>query len=87
MVRPLNPYDADSGPRAASKPKEQKWKPGDVVRLKSGSPPMTVETYDSTGNYALWGVRCIWFSPNPAFARPERECFHEDALESAKETP
>lgn len=61
-----------------------KWKAGDVVRLKSGSMPMTVEAYDETGNYKVFGVRCVWFSVNIAFARPERDCFHEDALELSK---
>ena len=61
---------------------EKKWKPGDVVRLKSGGPKMTVEQYDNTGNYPLWGVRCVWFSgvyhvQNVCLMR---ECFHEDDL-------
>lgn len=29
--------------------------PGDVVQLKSGGPPMTVESVDPTG------VICVWF--------------------------
>jgi uncharacterized protein YodC (DUF2158 family) len=32
------------------------FKQGDVVRLKSGSPDMTVEQIDAQGN-----VSCIWF--------------------------
>lgn len=38
------------------------WKPGDVVKLKSGSPTMTVQ---SVGDYTSLGltpgVLCVWF--------------------------
>jgi uncharacterized protein YodC (DUF2158 family) len=35
---------------------ENPWKPGDVVRVKSGGPPMTVAGEDTIGR-----VICEWF--------------------------
>jgi uncharacterized protein YodC (DUF2158 family) len=32
------------------------FQPGDIVRLKSGGPKMTVETVDDTGVYCAWFV-------------------------------
>lgn len=37
---------------------EQPFQPGDVVYLKSGSPPMTVDSISSDGCVS---VNCIWF--------------------------
>lgn len=49
--------------------------PGDVVRLKSGGPRMTVQVRDPAG-----GLRCAWFdvtgTGDPSFAT-----FPQDALE------
>lgn len=39
-------------------------KPGDVVRLKSGGPPMTVETVEKKGQATI--ATCLWFD--------ERQC-------------
>lgn len=45
---------------------EQQWKPGDVVRLKSGGPKMTVigtttrKESEETKAYLAW-VECVWF--------------------------
>lgn len=68
-------------------PDEQKWKPGDVVKLKSGGPRMTVETYDHTDKYAVNGVRCVWFPSNHFVINvsPLRDCFKEEALEADTE--
>jgi uncharacterized protein YodC (DUF2158 family) len=35
---------------------------GDVVRLKSGGPKMTIDTVNYAGHSGL--VRCVWFSEN-----------------------
>lgn len=52
-----------------------KFNPGDVVKLKSGSPTMTVQ---SVGNYTSLGltpgVLCVWFDTkgkNEAIFAPE----------------
>ena len=37
-------------------PEETKWKPGDVVRVKSGGPLMTVGSINKAGK-----VICEWF--------------------------
>jgi uncharacterized protein YodC (DUF2158 family) len=39
----------------------KKWKPGDVVRLASGGPDMTVQTVNEKkgGNES---VECVWFN-------------------------
>ncbi|AFC22654.1 hypothetical protein [Aeromonas phage 51] len=49
---------------------QPKLTPGDVVRLKSGSPSMTVETV--AGKQAM----CSWFVDQI----PHHETFSEDAL-------
>jgi len=55
---------------------ELKWKPGDVVRLKTGGWPMTVqsvETYTkSDGQKLSTAVECVWFEKRPTgLARSE----------------
>lgn len=42
---------------AGSKDKDEKFKVGDIVQLKSGGPKMTVEVELSSG-----AVRCQWFA-------------------------
>lgn len=49
---------------------QPKFNPGDVVRLKSGSPSMTVETV--AGKQAM----CSWFVDQIA----HHETFNDDAL-------
>lgn len=51
---------------------EQKFKLGDVVRLKSGGPLMTVNTLHPTEF-----IHTIWFKEDGSF---EVGTFHEDAL-------
>lgn len=56
---------------------DQKYKPGDLVELKSGGPKMVVELYqDSIKRY-----RCTWFSG----AKHNSELFKEEALVSHEE--
>lgn len=38
---------------------QQAFNPGDVVQLKSGGPPMTVDQIDDFQGEI--GVKCIWF--------------------------
>jgi uncharacterized protein YodC (DUF2158 family) len=59
--------------------KQPKVKIGDVVKLKSGGPKMTVNNYDVvTGAYnEKEGIMCVWFEGNT----PTRQIFHVDTLE------
>ena len=42
----------------------EEFKVGDLVRLKSGGPDMTVEM-DAASNYERKGqIRCVWFEGN-----------------------
>ncbi len=49
------------------------FKPGDVVRLKSGGPPMTCEEGPNENGF----VCCIWFEKN---GRAQSRCFFVDVL-------
>lgn len=51
---------------------DRKFKSGEVVRLKSGGPSMTVGGYDSVGM-----VICRWFDGKA----PMSDTFDEDSLE------
>ena len=62
-----------------------KFQPGDIVKLKSGSPDMTVEGYE-----ALWAgdssietenVHCAWFDGKTM----HKELFQQNALEIVKQ--
>lgn len=54
------------------------YKPGDIVKLKSGGPPMTVVKYETNINGQPTGtVRCKWF----AGAKLADGGFPEDTLE------
>jgi uncharacterized protein YodC (DUF2158 family) len=54
---------------------EQKFKRGDVVRLKSGSPKMTVAGYDPEDGA---NVTCTWFSNKEL----QEQSFHQDLLDA-----
>ena len=54
---------------------EQKFKPGDIVRLKSGGPKMTVIKYDPAQGADL---TCQWFEKDSQF---KEKSFNQDALE------
>ena len=56
----------------------QEWKIGDVVKLKSGGPKMTVTTVDRarSGNPIVW---CMWFDEKGPEKR--ESTFPPDALE------
>ena len=51
-----------------------KFKPGDIVQLKSGGPPMTVEREQI---YGEGGWQCAWF----AGAKESQKVFAEAALQ------
>lgn len=54
-----------------------KYKAGDVVKLKSGGPNMTVHGYSAViSNHESKNVMCKWF----AGAKSESCTFHEDML-------
>ena len=54
-----------------------KYKSGDVVKLKSGGPNMTVQGYVATvSNVESKTVQCKWF----AGAKSEAANFHEEML-------
>ena len=63
------------------------FKPGDLVRLKSGGPLMTVEQVGEramTGGEAVW---CVWFEVVGNKQVPKRETFPPAVLEpSSKPT-
>lgn len=57
---------------------KQDFKPGDIVQLKSGGPPMTVASHDASMGKGT--VRCQWF----AGKKMESGYFPADSLEPAK---
>lgn len=66
----------------------QLFKSGDVVRLKSGGPKMTVSTYKKITPFkgqpydTDTEVICEWFDGNTPYDR----IFHQDSLEKVTET-
>lgn len=60
---------------------DPKFKPGDLVRLKSGGPVMTIEKLN-LDFYKEWegSYSCSWF----AGAKDNHRSFAEQALEAAK---
>lgn len=60
------------------------FKPGDVVRLKSGGPLMTVELAHQSGGRHI--VNCIWFS-DPNAAKPNTHGFAAVLVEAATHPP
>ena len=61
---------------------EGDWEVGDVVRLTSGGPPMTVDEVINEGN----AVRCVWFKMNSddTWDGPYRSEFQSDDLVASK---
>lgn len=58
----------------------KKWKPGDVVRLASGGPDMTVQTVnEKKGGAEL--VFCVWFNQD---GKVVENCFPPETLVEAK---
>ena len=55
---------------------------GQVVRLKSGSPKMTIKGPDGTGNDTIWAVQ--WIDRN---GKLQSDSFHEDMLNIFVQTP
>jgi uncharacterized protein YodC (DUF2158 family) len=53
----------------------EQWKVGDVVRLKSGGPAMTVA---GLGPYSRAGILCTWFDEKN---KKSEELFLPDTLE------
>jgi uncharacterized protein YodC (DUF2158 family) len=53
-----------------------KFKPGDIVQLKSGGPPMTVATKASPRSGEAEAYWCEWFKG----ASKESAHFHEETL-------
>lgn len=53
---------------------DQSFKPGDVVRLKSGGPSMTIEQVSNKA------IRCAWFNSGGGY---NSGVFHVDTLERA----
>ena len=58
--------------------KEAKFKPGDLVKLKSGGPVMTVDTVEDSFVVGYW---CEWF----AGKKLDRANFSETSLLAATE--
>ncbi len=53
------------------------FKPGDIVRLKSGGPAMTVESVGQDG------INCVWFDGKRRLAKP----FVPQTLTAAEPSP
>ncbi|MBL8023385.1 MAG: DUF2158 domain-containing protein [Elusimicrobia bacterium] len=53
---------------------------GDVVRLKSGGMPMTVEGYSDSNHHQ---AKVVWFD---SAGKPQRETYPEDTLEKIEAT-
>ena len=54
---------------------QEQFKPGDVVKLKSGSPKMTVTSVgDRLGTLSVW---CSWFDEKN---KPQNEVFPVEAV-------
>ena len=61
---------------------ERSLKVGDVVRLRSGSPKMTIEGI--VGEYFIGSAECVWFISGPTSDKTQREVFQVGTLELAK---
>lgn len=60
---------------------EPKFKSGDLVRLKSGGPTMTVVKYDKFGHDDGQSYKCRWFDGKNQLAE---DTFSEQELQIAK---
>jgi uncharacterized protein YodC (DUF2158 family) len=63
------------------------FKPGDLVRVKSGGPAMTVEQVAAramTGEEAVW---CVWFEKVGQRQVAQKETFVPVVLEKVDKTP
>jgi uncharacterized protein YodC (DUF2158 family) len=60
-----------------------KFKTGDVVKLNSGGPAMTVDGYQTEGGAETSKVLCTWF----AGEKVERTLFSEELLKPVSQTP
>ncbi|OLC24864.1 MAG: hypothetical protein AUH71_02105 [Thaumarchaeota archaeon 13_1_40CM_4_48_7] len=61
--------------------KQMEFTPGDVVQLKSGGPPMTVERLGKTGENEEVTVYCTWFEQVGKRQELHRESFSPVVLE------
>lgn len=55
------------------------FKEGDVVKVKSGGPPMTVESVNADGSYT-----CVWFDKDGKKRVPAKDVFKEVVLEKSE---
>lgn len=53
------------------------WKSGDLVKLKSGGPLMTIQSKNANASSYF---NCVWFDSDE---KPNKESFHADTLEEA----
>jgi uncharacterized protein YodC (DUF2158 family) len=61
----------------------KKWNPGDVVRLASGGPDMTVQRVKERKGQE-WMVFCVWFDKD---GNVVENCFEPETLVEAKGSP
>lgn len=50
---------------------QSEYKEGDIVKLKSGGPPMTVESFTNYVSYMRY--RCLWFVDGNLYSGDFRE--------------
>lgn len=62
---------------------DAQFKPGDVVKLKSGGPKMTVQNMSPVIGGRGWTVRCDWF----AGSKKEQGVFAPEQLVHFTEAP
>jgi uncharacterized protein YodC (DUF2158 family) len=60
------------------------FKPGDLVRVKSGGPLMTVEQVGITAMLQEPAVWCVWFEKVGNKQVPQKETFSPNVLEKAE---
>jgi uncharacterized protein YodC (DUF2158 family) len=60
------------------------FKPGDLVRVKSGGPIMTVEQVGKTAMLQEEAVWCVWFEKVGAKQVAQKETFSPVVLEKAE---
>jgi uncharacterized protein YodC (DUF2158 family) len=62
------------------------FKPGDLVRVKSGGPTMTVEQVGKTAVQQEEAVWCVWFEKVGNRQVPQKETFAPVVLEKVDRT-